>query len=99
MNLLEQERQQSEDQTVIHQSLSKHEKNTKITTDSQIQKETFSENLSNEMYLEAQELMKNSHWLTNVTEKDMKNDFDSLAASRKYEDLASITDLQYSSGS
>ena len=87
--------------------MSKHEENTKLKTEPQfhpvdngyqIQKETFSEDLANEMFLEAQDLLKNSHWLTNITEMDTNNDYDFLAASSKYDDVDSITDLQFSNG-
>ena len=86
--------------------MSKHEENTKVKTESQfhpvdngdqIQKETSSEDLANEMFLEAQELVKNSDWLTNITETDMENDYDFLAVPSKSEDVDSITNLQFTS--
>ena len=82
-NLIEQEMQRSEEKTVIHQSLLKCGENTEVKTkfpvqpaesNDQIQKNTFSEDLANEMFLEAQELMNKSHWLTNITETDIDND-------------------------
>ena len=85
----------------------KQEKNTEIKTEfslqpsengDQIQKKNFSEDIANEMFLEAQDLLKNSHWLTNITEMDTNNDYDFLAASSKYDDVDSITDLQFSNG-
>ena len=50
------------------------------------------------MFLEAQELVNNSHWLTNITEMDTENEYDFLAVSSKYDDVDSITDLQFASG-
>ena len=85
----------------------KHDKNTEIKTEfslqpsengDHIQKKNFSEDIANEMFLEAQDLLKNSHWLTNITEMDTNNDYDFLAASSKYDDVDSITDLQFSNG-
>ena len=84
----------------------KHEENTKVKTEpqfqpvdneDQIQKETFSDVLANEMLLEAQELIKNSDLLTNITETDMENDYDFLAVPSKSEDVDSITNLQFTS--
>ena len=40
----------------------------------------------------------NSQWLTNITQMNTKNEYDFLAASSKYDDVDSITDLQFSSG-
>ena len=86
--------------------MSKHEENTKVKTEpqfqpvdneDQIQKETFSDVLANEMLLEAQELIKNSDWLTNITETDIENDYDFLAVPSKSEDVDSITNLQFTS--
>ena len=66
------------------------EKNTEIKTEfflqpsengDHIQKKNFSEDIANEMFLEAQDLLKNSHWLTNITEMDTNNDYDFLTAS------------------
>ena len=50
------------------------------------------------MFLEAEELVKNSHWLSNITETNIKKQYDILTASSKYEDVDSIMDLQFSSG-
>ena len=87
--------------------MSKPEENTKLKTEPQfypvdngyqIQKDTFSEDLANEMFLEAQELMRNSHWLPDITETGNTNEYDFLNASSKNKDVDSITDLQFSSG-
>ena len=87
--------------------MSKHEENTKLKTEpqfhpvdngDQIQKETSAEDLANEMFLEAQELMRNSHWLPDITETGNKNEYDFLTASSKNEDVDGITDLQFSRG-
>ena len=86
--------------------MSKHEENTKVKTEpqfhpvdngDQIQKETSAEDLANEMFLEAQELVTNSDWLTNITETDIENDYDFLAVPSKSEDVDSITNLQFTS--
>ena len=50
------------------------------------------------MFVEAQELVNNSQWLTNITQMNTENEYDFLAASSKYEDVDSITDLQFASG-
>jgi hypothetical protein len=50
------------------------------------------------MFLEAQELVNNSQWLTNITQMNTESEYDFLAPSSKYDDVDSITDLQFSSG-
>ena len=43
--------------------------------------------------------MKNSHWLTNITETDIENDnFLSASTSSKYDHVDSIKDLQFATG-
>jgi len=119
-NLLERERKNSQEKSVIQNHIAKIEEDIKqedaiIKTENNLphiepkiekDKDSFPEDLANDMFIEAQELIKNSPWLTNLTggevtpknaPEENEQNMPWLQSANKYDDVDSITDLHFTS--